>query len=198
MAASQTYPTPNATKTQAPQRSALNQSAPSSGAHTIAPMNQIPFLLTKQELDRYGAALFAWLVWAVFLVMRLGVNAHRSKRLKRVIARCERFVHAYLICTALSRLHRPKHAPPTNAAPGLRIGKAHPRLLARSMRSRSKSFYKRILHALHMFANPERFLARLTRKLRSSRRFLNLILATPIADAIPSAAPRAIARADSS
>lgn len=161
----------------------------------IASMNQNPFLLTKQELDRYGAALFAWLVWAVFLVMRLGVNAHRSESLKRVITRCERFVHAYLICTALSRLHRAKHAPPINAAPGLHVGKAHPRLLARSMRSRSKSFYKRILHALHMFASPERFL---TRKLRSGRRFLNLILATPIADTIRSTEPRAIACADSS
>ena len=164
----------------------------------IASMNQNPFLLTKQELDRYGAALFAWLVWAVFLVLRLGVNAHRSKSLKRVITRCERFVHAYLICTALSRLHRAKHAPPINTAPGLRIGKPHPRLLARSMRSRSKSFYKRILHALHMFATPERFLARLTRKLRSGRRFLNLVLATPIADTIRSAEPGAILAADSS
>lgn len=130
--------------------------------------------------------------------MRLGVNAHRSKRLKRVIARCERFVHAFLICSALSRVHRARHASPINAAPGLHIGKPHLRLLARSMRSRSKSFYKRILHALHRFASPEPFIARLTRKIRSGARFLNLILAAPIADAIRSAEPRSIACADSS
>lgn len=154
--------------------------------------------LTKEELERQQRSLFLWLVWAVLLVLRLGVNAYRSKRLHRVITKCERFVHAHLICVALSRLRGASCARHLNHAPGFNIGKAHPRLLARSFRKRHASFYARILHALHMFNHAERYIARLTRKLRSGRRFMNLVLATPVADVIRSAEPRAIACADSS
>lgn len=163
----------------------------------IALMKQHPTFLTRQELDRQAAALFAWLVWALFLIIRLGVNAHRSKRLKHVIARCERFVHSHLICVAFSRMHTRTKRAPLNIAPGLRARKIKLRLLARSLRLRGKSFYARILHLLRIYANPEPSIARLARKLRSGRRY-NLVLATAITEALACATPRAIACADSS
>jgi hypothetical protein len=151
--------------------------------------------LTKEELERQQRSLFLWLVWAVLLVLRLGVNAHRSKGLHRVITRCERFVHAHFICVALSRLRfGARH--PLNVAHGVRAQKAHPRLLARSFRKRNASFYARILHALHMFNHPERYIARLTRKLRGAP--VHLVLATPAIVALISAEPRAVLAADSS
>ncbi|WP_135210011.1 hypothetical protein [Vitreimonas flagellata] len=154
-----------------------------------------PATLTKEELERQQRSLFLWLVWAVLLVLRLGTNAHRSKSLERIISKCERFVHAHLICVALSRLRFNARAP-LNVAQGVRVHKAHPRLLARSFRKRNASFYGCILHALHMFNHAERYIARLTRKLRGAP--VHLVLATPTMVALRSAEPRAIACADSS
>ena len=156
----------------------------------IAPTN-----LTKEELERQQRSLFLWLVWVILLVTRLGTNAHRSKSLERVISKCERFVHAHFICVALSRLRFNVRAP-LNVAHGVRVHKAHPRLLARSFRKRNASFYARILHALHMFNHAERYIARLTRKLRGAP--VHLVLATPTIVALVSAEPRAITCADSS
>ncbi len=110
------------------------------------------------------------------LVLRLGTNAHRSKSLERVISKCERFVHAHLICVALSRQRFNVRAQ-LYIAHGVRAHKAHPRLLARSFRKRNASFYVRILHALHVFNHAERYIAQLTRKLRGGP--MHLVLATP-------------------
>ena len=158
-------------------------------------MKHAPTLISRQELDRYQAALFAWLIWAVFLVMRLGEKAHRSKRVHNAIRRCERFVHAFLICTLLSRM-RISTQRPLNTAPCIRANKPSMRLLAHSLRLCGGTFLQRILHVLQIFSKPEKHIARLQRKLRGVR--LNLVLTTPIADAIRSAIPRTIIPADSS
>ncbi|HEX8902265.1 hypothetical protein [Vitreimonas sp.] len=158
-------------------------------------MKHVPTLISRQELDRHQAALVGWIVWALMLIFKLGANARRSKRVHNAIRHCERFVHAYLICTILARL-RVGARRPRNTAPGIRANTPNLRLLAQSLRLRAGTFLQRILHVLELFSKPEKALARLARKLRGQR--FNLVIAAPIADAIVSAAPCAIIPADSS
>ena len=167
-------------------------------AYTLPRMKHAPTHLQQKELDRYQAALLSWLVWALLLIFRLGVNAYRSNRLKRVMTRCERFTHAVLICTAFARLRKTNaHARPLNTAPGIRAHRGSIRLLARRLRLKRGTFYQRILRMLEIFGKPEPHVARFLRTLRAGPR-LNLVLATPVAAATLSAEAREIACADSS
>jgi hypothetical protein len=158
--------------------------------------------LPKPETDAFLASGIAWLGWFLAIILKLGAP-RRSRTLRRWIEKLERFVEHVIFLMAVQRLAplpRPyRQAPPRHIPAGFRRATRSWRFvfkLAR-IRARRKSWPQRVERLISALANPERYIARFLKRLRTPRLF-SLVAAAPPAHACARLATCEPALADSS
>jgi hypothetical protein len=157
--------------------------------------------LTKDLLEAFAASAVAWLVRLLGIVLTPGA-ARRRRLLRGFLNHIERCVECIVLLEAVRQLPPPprQSARPRSTPPGFRRSRRNIRQLWKCahIRARHAGPIARITRLLDVLARPEPYVARFIQRLGKGVAFSRLVLAAPPAAAFTSAAPRAIAFADSS
>jgi hypothetical protein len=157
-------------------------------------------LIPEHSLAQFRAGLFARLSWLLEIILRIGVFS-RSRRLKRMVRNCERRVACIYFLAALRRLgHAPQQRAASSAAPpGFRRTRSRGRLLLKRAGPRDKSgnLAQRVRRLVGALNQPERYIARVLKRLARGVCLSHLVVAAPSAAAMV-CVTLAAAHADSS
>jgi hypothetical protein len=161
--------------------------------------------LTKDLTEAVAASAWHWLV-RLLVVLFSPRAERRRRRLVRLVQFAERGVEHILFLMAGYRLGSldPRRRWRINARviarPGFRIARGDNRLLWKSarIRLRGDNLIARVARLIEALANPERYVAHYIKRLARGLCFRRLVACAPPAAAVLSAAPNAVAFADSS
>jgi hypothetical protein len=144
--------------------------------------------ITAPRVEAFAASALRLLGWLLAMVMRGGWSG-RSKRLRHILSRAERYVECVLCLKAIVLFGPlPKRRPhPRSAPPGFRRARRRMRLFFRSARIRAgkrAGALARVLALLDALAKPERAVAHFLKQLSRGTRLTGLVAAAPRADAL--------------
>lgn len=144
--------------------------------------------ITEHRVEAFAASALHLLGWLLAMVLRGGWRG-RSKRLRYILNRAERFVESVLCLKAVLRAGPPpKRKPhPRSAPPGFRRVRGGMRLFLKSAGIRAgkrAGALKCLLALLDAMANPERAIAHFVKQLCAGTRRTRLVAAAPRADAL--------------
>ncbi|MEQ1819609.1 MAG: hypothetical protein ABL871_13460 [Terricaulis sp.] len=158
-------------------------------------------LISDQRLAQVRASAFAWMGWLLQIALCIGVFS-KSRRLRRLVQRAERWVACYCFLVAAQNAASPRRRfrHPRGAPIGFRHARGNIRLLLKSARIRAKSrnLAARIASVSIALADPEPYIAHFAKRITSglvSRRLVAVAPANEIARVLSSTTP---ALADSS
>ena len=159
--------------------------------------------ISPDRLEAIGASAVLWLAWLAGVIFSLGAP-RKSRRLRRFVKRCERWVECITYLRARLRFGSAPHfhhAPRAAAAPGFRRQGGSKRLFMRCARIRAPrgaSLRERVTRLLEALAYPEPYMARLLKRLAHGLHGARLVVCAPPAYALGADVPRAILTTDSS
>lgn len=139
-------------------------------------------LISDQRLAQIRASAFAWMGWLLQVALCIGVFS-KSRRLRRLVQRAERWVACYCFFlaaqTAATPRRRSRH--PRSAPSGFRYAHGSIRLLLKSARIRAKSrnLAARITAVSMALADPEPYVAHFGRRIAAGLVSLRLVAAAP-------------------
>jgi hypothetical protein len=158
--------------------------------------------ITKCQIDEFAASALLWLAWLAGVIFLIGAP-RRSRRLRRMVKRCERWVECIILLHALERHGMRPHFHGVGRAAariGFRRQCGAKRLFMRSARIRARNgcLPERVQRLLDALADPEPPIARFLKRLAHGLHAARLIVVAPPAWALGDDAPLALNGADTS
>jgi hypothetical protein len=139
-------------------------------------------LISDQRLAHFRASAFAWLGWLLQVALCIGVFS-KSRRLRRLVQRCERWVECYCFLLAVRAVPPPRRrAPHPRGAPtGFRRERGRIRLLLKSARIRAKSanLAARIASVSIALADPEPYATNFAKRIAAGLVSTHLVASAP-------------------
>lgn len=158
-------------------------------------------LISDQRLAQFRASAFAWLGWLLKVALLIGVFS-KSRRLRRLVQRSERWVASYCFLLAAQSVTAPKtrRPYPRGTPPGFRRVRGNMRLLLKSARIRMKdrNLAARITSVTIALADPGPFVAHFATRIAAGLIGTHLIATAPAAALVLCLSSLTPALADSS
>ena len=143
-------------------------------------------LIPEHLLAQFRAGVVTRLGWLLEIILRIGVFSS-SRRLKRMVRCCERRVGYIYFLTALRRLgHVPQQNGASSAPPGFRRTRSRGRLLLKraGLRDKTGDLAQRVRRLIGAFNQPERYIARVLKRLARGVCLSRLIITAPSVETI--------------
>lgn len=157
--------------------------------------------ISDQRLAQFRASAFAWMGWLLQIALCIGAFS-KSRRLRRMVQRAERWVACYCFVLAVqgaasprARRHHPRSAPP-----GFRRVRGNIRLLLKSARihCRSGNLAARLASLSIALADPGPYVAHFAKRIAAGLIGAHLVAATPADEMVFDIASPSLALVDSS
>lgn len=158
-------------------------------------------LISDQRLAHFRASAFAWMGWLLHVALRIGVFS-KSRRLRRLVQYCERWVASYCFVLAVQSVTAPKgrRHHPRGAPPGFRRVRGNIRLLLKSARIHctSANLAARLASLSIALADPVPYVAHFAKRIAAGLVGTHLVAAAPAVEIALDLSSSTPATADSS
>jgi hypothetical protein len=144
-------------------------------------------IISDQRLAQFRASAFAWMGWLLQVALYIGVFS-KSRRLRRLVQRCERWVASYCFVLAVQSATAPRgrRQHPRGAPPGFRRVRGSIRLLLKSARIHCSgaNLAARVASVSIALADPDPYVAHFAKRIAAGLVGTHLVAAAPEAEIV--------------